>query len=155
MVSYCPGCFFEISSEERSCRRCGRAQEVRPREYIARLLAGVAGRNVETQRAAIFIIGERRVCEAVPDLGWIAQHGPNPYLAEEAAIALGKIGGPIALDALLVTARRNRSAIVRARAVEALLATEGKWAQQAYEVARRDPSAVVRAAARAASGFAN
>jgi HEAT repeat protein len=154
MVSYCPSCFSEIRPEDRTCRRCGRAEGIRPREYIARLRAALAGPHVETQRRAILIIGDRRVSEAIPDLCWIARHGPNPYLAEEAAIALGKIGGQIALDALLLAARRNRSAIVRARAIESLLATEGKWAQQAYEVARRDPSAIVRAAALAAREFA-
>jgi HEAT repeats len=150
MVSYCPNCFSEIGSQEGTCLRCRRSEKVRPRDYIARLRAALASPDIETQRRAIFIIGERRVHEAVTDLRWIAQRGPNPHLAEEAAIALGKISGTIALDALVATARRNRSPIVRARALEALLATEGKWAQQASAIARRDPSALVRAVARAA-----
>ncbi len=149
MTYYCWNCFAEMRAPGGACPQCGKPQEIDRRDYIAKLRAAVGHPLAETRRRAIFLLGEKRVAEAVGDLARVLDSERDPFLAEEAMIALGKIGGDEAMRAVIARAR-HRSFMVRARAVEALAAAGGNWARIAIEIAREDPSAMVRAAAAAA-----
>jgi HEAT repeat protein len=148
MTFYCWKCFSEMRSPLGTCPRCGAAQDIDFRDYVAKLRAALAHPLAETRRRAIFLLGEKHVAEAVDDLKRIIVGDSDPFLAEEAAIALGKIADQKALAALIAAAR-HRSFLVRARAVKALTAAGGTWARLANELARNDPSAMVRESVRA------
>jgi HEAT repeat protein len=146
MTLYCWSCFLEVRPGSGICPRCGKRQDTDQREYLDKLRAALAHPLAETRRRVIFLLGEKRALETVDDLGRIAKTESDPFLAEEAAIALGKIGEDKALCAL-ITAARNRSFMVRARALEALIQAGGHWERLARDLARNDPSGMVRAVA--------
>jgi HEAT repeat protein len=152
MTFYCWNCFAEMRSPESVCTRCGMGQDVARRDYVAKLRGALAHSVAETRRRAIFLLGEKRVAEAVGDLAGLLKAESDPFLVEEAMIALGKIGGDEALRAVLAGASHG-SFIVRARAVQALVGAGGEWARAAIEIARDDPSAMVREAAASAKGL--
>jgi HEAT repeats len=143
MTFFCWKCFAEIESLSAICRSCGAAQDSDHFTYTEKLRGALTHPLAETRRRAIFLIGEKRIAEAVDDLSRVIAGKSDPFLAEEAAIALGKIGNESALYALTAAAR-HRSFIVRARALEALRGAGGYWARLARNWARGDPSAVVR-----------
>jgi HEAT repeat protein len=147
MAFYCWRCFSEMRLSLEICPRCGAAQDIDQRNYMEKLRAAVVHPLAETRRRAIFLLGEKRVAEAVGDLQEIIARDPDPFLAEEAAIALGKIGDEKAREAL-TDAARHKSFIVRARAIEALAAAGGRWQRLANDLARQDSSAMVRQAVR-------
>jgi len=143
MTFFCWKCFAEIESLSTTCQSCGATPDHNDFTYTEKLRRALAHPLVETRRRAIFLIGEKRIAEAVVDLSLIIVGESDPFLAEEAAIALGKIGNEPALYALTAGAR-HRSFMVRARALEALSAAGGYWARLARNWARSDPSAAVR-----------
>jgi hypothetical protein len=150
MTFYCWKCFSEMRSPFGTCPRCGTTQDTDARNYVEKLRAALAHPLAETRRRAVYLLGEKHVADAVDDLRQLVAGDPDPFLAEEAAIALGKIGNDKACEALAVAARHS-SFIVRTRAIEALVAAGGQWAHLANELARHDPSASVRQAAEASS----
>lgn len=147
MTFFCVNCFAELSADGGSCARCGAPQNLDHRDYPAKLRRALAHPLAETRRRAIFLLGEKRVVDAVRELVEILDDESDPLLAEEAAAALGKIHNRKAMTAL-VRAARHRSFLVRARAIRALVDAGGIWKKTASELAERDPSAMVRQAAR-------
>jgi HEAT repeat protein len=85
--------------------------------------------------------------DAVEELIQIIDCESDLFLAEEAVVALSKIGQAKALNALL-RAARHKSFLVRARSIEALVVARGKWKRAAVDLADHDPSAMVRESAR-------
>jgi HEAT repeat protein len=69
---------------------------------------------------AASILGRRRSKEAVPHLIAAAQNTSDPYLAAEAARALGLIGDSESVSALRRLCEGGRSVLVRRAAAEAL-----------------------------------
>jgi len=147
MTFYCVNCFAELARDDRACPRCGADQHPGRRDYAAKLRAALAHPLAETRRRAIFLLGEKRVAPAVRNLAEIIDREPDPFLVEEAAIALGKIRDQES-RAALARAARHKSFLVRARAVEALANAGGAWRKIALEIAEHDPSAMVRESAR-------
>ncbi len=84
--------------------------------------------------------------EAATNLIDLVEHDPDLYVAAEAVTALEKIGTPDALYGI-ERAASHESFVVRERAVEALVAAGGEWADAASEIAENDPSPSVREAA--------
>ena len=94
---------------------------------------------------AAWSLGERGANGAVPRLARLAADHPDPLCREAAVAALGAIGDPAGLPAILA-ATRDRPA-VRRRAVLALAPFEGPEVDEALERARRDRDWQVRQAA--------
>ncbi len=147
MTFYCVNCFAELASDDRECPRCGADQHLDRRDYAAKLRAALAHPLAETRRRAIFLLGEKRVAAAVRNLAELVDREDDPFLVEEAAIALGKIRDEES-RAALVRAAHHKSFLVRARAVEALANAGGAWRKIALKIAKHDPSAMVRESAR-------
>ncbi|HZO80337.1 MAG TPA: HEAT repeat domain-containing protein [Candidatus Binataceae bacterium] len=147
MTFYCVNCFAELASDDRACPRCGVEQQLDGRDYPAKLRKALKHPLAETRRRAIFVLGEKRVAEAVRDLAELADHEDDPFLVEEAAIALGKIRNEESLAAL-AHAAHHKSFSVRARAIEALARAGGAWRKIALDIAEHDPSATVRESVR-------
>ncbi len=147
MTFYCINCFAELHDDGGQCPRCGAAQNLDRRDYAAKLRRALGHPIAETRRRVIFLLGEKRITDAVGDLIEILDHESDPFLVEEAATALGTIRGDQSLAAL-VRAARHRSFLVRARAIEALVCAGGIWRERALEIAEHDPSAMVRESAR-------
>lgn len=147
MTFYCVNCFADLRDDGGQCPRCGVAQNLDRRDYAAKLRSALAHPLAETRRRAIFLLGEKRVTDAVGELIEILDRESDPFLVEEAAAALGKIQDDRSLAAL-VRAARHKSFLVRARAIEALAHAGGIWRKTALEIAEQDPSAMVRESAR-------
>jgi HEAT repeats len=147
MTFYCVNCFAELSTDGGVCPRCGAAQNLDRCDYAAKLRAALAHPIAETRRRAVFLLGEKRVTDAVAELAEILDREDDPFLVEEAAAALGKIQGEQSLAAL-ARAAHHKSFLVRARAVEALAAAGGTWREMALEMAEHDSSAMVRESTR-------
>jgi len=143
MTFFCWKCFNEVESLSGTCGSCGASQDSDHLTYSKKLRAALVHPLAETRRRAIFLIGEKRDAEAVDDLSQIIAAESDPFLAEEAAIALGKISNEPALYALTAAAR-HPSFMVRARALAALREAGGYWTRLAHNWARSDPSAMVR-----------
>ncbi|MFZ0890238.1 MAG: HEAT repeat domain-containing protein [Candidatus Binataceae bacterium] len=125
------------------------------REKLIRALKHPIG---ETRRRASFLLGEKRVSEATADLIDLVDRDPDPYVGAEAVGALEKIGNPAALYGI-ESAACHKSFVIRERAIRALVAAGGEWADTAREVAGSDPSLSVRSALQTKSakrgGFAD
>jgi HEAT repeat protein len=147
MTFYCINCFAEIPADRGACPRCGAVQTLDRRDYAAKLRAALAHPLAETRRRAIFLLGEKRVSAAVGELIEVLDRENDPFLAQEAVIALGKIPGQQSLEAL-ARAARHKSFLVRSRAVEALVSAGGVWRKLGLKIAEHDPSAMVRENAR-------
>lgn len=146
MNSFCWNCFQTIDSDDALCRDCGRQQNPVPGDLREKLIRALKHPIGETRRRASFLLGQKRVSEATADLDDLVEQDPDPYVAAEAVTALGKIGTPDALYGI-ERAASHESFVVRQRAVEALVAAGGKWADTAREIAEDDPSPSVREAA--------
>ncbi|MGH7780768.1 MAG: HEAT repeat domain-containing protein [Candidatus Binataceae bacterium] len=143
MTFFCINCFAEIDAEAESCWRCGATQNLDAHDYATKVRMALAHPLADTRRRAIFLLGEKHLAEAVNQLIQLIDTEPDPFLVQEAVVALGKIGGVNALTAL-VRAVRHKSFLVRACAVEALIIAGGVWEKTAVKLALEDPSETVR-----------
>ena len=146
MNSFCWNCFQTIDSDDTLCPYCARQQHPVPGDLREKLIRALRHPIGETRRRASFLLGEKRVSEATADLIDLVDHDPDPYVGAEAVTALEKIGTSDALYGI-ERAASHESFVVRQRAVEALVAAGGEWADTAREIAEDDPSPSVRDAA--------
>jgi HEAT repeat protein len=108
VVFFCPFCFAEIDRAAKLCPRCG----VDPAEFDAlpfsqKLRLALNHPEPETAARAGWILGERGEHEAVVDLIRVLKTTPDSYLAENAAVALGKLGDSRAVPNLRRAASRG------------------------------------------------
>lgn len=120
---------------------CALAVDV-PEADVAALLRDDASSVVET---AAWALGERGDLAAVPDLAEIATSHEDGLCREAAVAALGAIGDPSGLPAIL--AAMGDRATVRRRAVLALAPFEGPEVEAALTKAANDRDWQVRQAA--------
>ncbi|MBF6558787.1 MAG: HEAT repeat domain-containing protein [Candidatus Binataceae bacterium] len=135
-----------IDSDDTLCPYCARQQHPVPGDLREKLIRALKHPIGETRRRASFVLGEKRMSEAATNLIDLVEHDPDLYVAAEAVTALEKIGTPDALYGI-ERAASHESFVVRERAVEALVAAGGEWADAASEIAENDPSPSVREAA--------
>lgn len=146
MKSFCWNCFQVIESSEAPCPRCGQSQCAVPGDFCEKLLRALNHPIGETRRRAAFLLGEKRVSEAVANLASLVAGDSDPYVAKEAVSALAKIGSSQALHAI-ERAASHRSFMVREGAVQALAAAGGRWTRLARRIADSDLSPSVKSAA--------
>jgi hypothetical protein len=145
MNSFCWNCFQTIDSNDAQCPYCARRQNPAPGDLREKLIRALRHPIGETRRRAALLLGEKRMSEATADLINLIDHDPDPYVAGEAVEALKKIGNPAALYGIERSLSHD-SFVVRERAVRALVAAGGDWADAARAIAAHDPSPSVRAA---------
>lgn len=110
MHFFCPSCWEEISAESVFCPLCGvELSRADAQPFPEKLRLALKHREPETAVRAAWILGERRERSAVAELMAALETARDPYLAEAAAEALGKIGD-----------QRARPALERAAAAGAL-----------------------------------
>lgn len=148
LTVYCPACWAGNPEGASRCRRCGQALtgEGGPPAYVEKLLQALHHPEPKTPRRAAWILGELRAIAAVAPLVRLLDECRDPYILEEAARALGKIGSARATPAL---SRLLRAGPLRARvaAASALAGIGGQEAEEALQEAARDPNRAVRRAA--------
>ncbi|HQU26247.1 MAG TPA: HEAT repeat domain-containing protein [Acidimicrobiales bacterium] len=132
-------------AREQAARRAPSAPAVR--DALAR---GLDDDDALAVDAAAFALGEIGDASAVDPLARVAREHPDPRCRESAVAALGAIGDPRGLGAVL-DALDDRPP-VRRRAVVALAAFEGPEVDAALERARTDRDWQVRAAAEQLGG---
>ncbi len=109
------------------------------------LVVGLGDEDALVAEAAAWALGERSVSAAVPELAAMATGHPEPRCRESAVAALGAIGDPGGLRAVL-GALGDRPAI-RRRAVIALVGFDDPEVEPALERCLEDPDWQVREAA--------
>ncbi|MGC9151178.1 MAG: HEAT repeat domain-containing protein [Microbacter sp.] len=93
MTFYCTNCWHEIDPDIAVCPYCGANQyALSEEEYDEKLIRALHHPEPMTPIRAAFILGERGVHKAVPDLEKVILENKDPYLVKEALEALGKIG---------------------------------------------------------------
>jgi HEAT repeat protein len=95
--------------------------------------------------AAAWVLGERSISVAVPELAAMAANHDDPRCRESAVAALGSIGDPDGLGAVL--GALDDRPTVRRRAVIALVGFEAPEVEPALERCLKDPDWQVRQAA--------
>jgi hypothetical protein len=123
--------------------RCGGTGS---RTTLPALLAGrLADPDPLVAEAAAWAIGERRLRALVPELARMATSHPDPRCREAAVAALGGIGDPTGLSAVLAGLADRPP--VRRRAVVALAGFDAPEVEPALEGCLDDPDWQVRQAA--------
>jgi hypothetical protein len=98
---YCTICWAEIDPTERVCPHCGADQELLGQEsFTNKLIRALHHPEPETRIRAAFILGKIGASEAIPELRMLLTPTGDPYLAAEAASALGEIGNDEAIRIL-------------------------------------------------------
>jgi predicted amidophosphoribosyltransferase len=120
VVFFCPACWEEIREGRAHCPHCGAdLAEADRQPFTIKLRRALRHRESQTAVRAAWILRELRERSAVPDLVNILETSRDLYLAEAAAVALGKIGDEQAVPAL-ASATREGALRVRRAAAEAL-----------------------------------
>lgn len=114
-----------------------------PEIYVEKLIAALNHEEPMTRVRAAWILGQRHEMSALPALLDVAQRGGDPDLLAAVAGALGKIGDPSAIPALI---RLARSSYLKARveAVASLSHFDTPEVNGALESASGDANVVVR-----------
>jgi HEAT repeat protein len=150
LTIYCPVCYAANAETRSVCAECGASlAEEEAGDFTDRLLWALHHPEPTVAPRAAWVLGERRDRRAVEPLIALTARTREMGALEEAARALGKIGDPRAIPAL-VSLLRGSYVSVRVQAARALGAIGGTCAVSALTQARTDPSASVRAAAQEA-----
>lgn len=121
-VSFCPVCWERIAATSSLCPNCGTdiPRYLAATDYGQELIDGLKHSDARRRIAAAWILGERREKRAIPALGRIAvleKH--DTYFAKAAVMALAKIGGFDAAEAIRSAADHHPARLVRQAAKEA------------------------------------
>ncbi len=124
---YCPNCWAEVSETATTCPHCHTniSERLSRANYSDKLIAALRHKEPMTPVRAAWILGERGEQNAVPALIKILRKRKDAFLAENAAEALGKIGGSAATTAVRA-ATQHSSLRVRVKAREVLKALQSK-----------------------------
>jgi len=149
LTFFCPSCWHELKRNVTVCPYCGEppASWIK-KAYADKLRQALSHPKPQTQRRAVYFLGEKQVKEAIDDLEALLHRTRDPILAGEVVRALRKIGSKPTFHAL-TEALSHPSFVVRTESVEALASfpTE-KIVPLLLQRALQDPSPSVRAAAR-------
>ena len=146
---FCPHCWHELQKEVPICPHCGEPlASWGKKAYTDKLRQALVHPEPQTQRRAVYLLGEKQIKEAIDDLVALFHRTRDPLLAGEVVRALRKIGSKPTFQAL-AEALFHPSFIVRAEGVEALASfpTE-QIVPLLLQRALQDSSPSVRAAAR-------
>lgn len=89
---FCPSCWNEIPEETVFCPICGYdLREYTQLDYEQKLICALKHPIKEIKRNVIFLIGLKRISEAIPELRKMIEREEDPILLMEIAKALRKI----------------------------------------------------------------
>lgn len=99
---YCPLCWREIAQSTTHCPGCQADIEavLTQWDYVEKLIAALKHPEPTTPIRAAWILGERKEQRAVEPLSRLVLESRDPFIAEAAVEALGKIGDPRCVPAL-------------------------------------------------------
>jgi len=109
MIAYCVRCWRELPRGAVVCPRCGADVEAlsRDRTYVDKLIAALEHPEPETPVRAAWLLGQLRATDALAALIRVVERTSDPYLAEAAVEALGRIGDVTARPVLERAARQG------------------------------------------------
>lgn len=131
---FCPNCWEIIPENETRCPTCGyELSEYAGLSYDEKLVRSLSHRIRENRLAAVSILGERRVEQALPIFEQMLENDPDVYVAREIVRALSHFQSEQATQ-LLVKATGHRARMVRDAARSALHYGEGRDLQNKTQV---------------------
>lgn len=116
-IFFCPHCWHELKRNVVICPYCGEAPiDWTNKTYADKLYQAPSHPDAQTQRRAVYLLGEKQVEEAVDTIEALFHQTRDPILAGEIVKALGKIRTGRAFSAL-IKALSLPSFIVRRKGV--------------------------------------
>jgi len=145
MIFFCPNCWNELPGEEQICPHCKECLSSRSKNtFTEKLLQALLHPEPQAQMRAVYVLGEKRITEAVGPLTQLFRRSKNPFLQSEVVEAIGNIGGEAGVS-LLMEALDHRSFIVRGEAVRSLAKIPRNGViKRALEQTLKDRSSYVR-----------
>jgi len=113
MISFCAHCWAEIDAREPLCPRCEVDLTGDTRSYEEKLIGALAHPLPEARARVCWLIGENRVCEAVPSLIHLAEHDPDLFVRKGALEALGAFDEPASVTVLRAVSRTPNRLLAR------------------------------------------
>ena len=114
MTFFCPACWREIPEDDRKCPHCGADITVYDQNSFDEKLIRALGHPIqETVRMATWILGERKVTEAVVPLIRLFEKTDNPFLRREILDSLDTIGTEDALNFIMASLVHHVSMVKR------------------------------------------
>ncbi len=124
MIFYCPACWKKIQEDDGKCPYCGADIVLYDQKSFDEKLIKALGHPIrETAGIAVWILGERKIAEAVAPLRQLFEWTDNPFLQRDILDALNKIGTEDALNFIMESLEHHIS-MVRRRAWEIINARE-------------------------------
>jgi len=122
MIAYCTHCWREVNSETKACPDCKADLTLDRRAYEQKLIGALAHPLPEARERICWLIGEKQIREAVPDLMKLATDDPDLFVRKAAVEGLGAIGDPRSATLLrtIIKCENRLLASVAARCLRAI-----------------------------------
>lgn len=117
---FCPECWSEVPADASRCEACDYDLDAHAAlPFDEKLIRALRSPVAQTQRMAIYLLGRRASCRALPALEALLSSSSDPYVLREIFEALWRIPGSRS-QGLLREATRHPSPVVARAAREAL-----------------------------------
>jgi len=145
VVFFCPACWKELPGDLNFCPHCyAQISSWSENTFVEKLLQALSHPEPLTQIRAVYVLGEKKIAEAVPALTVLFRRSKDLFLQSEIVEAMGKIGSEAAIS-LLLKALCHPSFIVRGEAARSLgKIPRNSVVKGALNKALKDPSSYVR-----------
>lgn len=94
MIAYCTHCWREVNSETKVCPDCEADLTLDRRTYEQKLIGALAHPLPEARARICWLIGEKQIREAVPELMKLAKDDPDLFVRKAAVESLGAVRDP-------------------------------------------------------------
>ncbi len=121
MIAYCTHCWREVNSEDKVCPGCAADLTLDHRTYEEKLIGALAHPLPEARERICWLVGEKQILQAVPDVMRLAKDDPDLFVRKAALESLGALRDP--RSALLLRAiSRCENRFLASVAAKSLLA---------------------------------
>lgn len=94
MIAFCTHCWREVDSEDNLCPGCEADLTLDRRTYEQKLIGALAHPLPDARERICWLIGEKHIGEALPDLMKLATDDPDLFVRKAAVESLGALRDP-------------------------------------------------------------
>jgi HEAT repeat protein len=121
MIAYCTHCWREVNSEDKVCPGCAADLTLDHRTYEEKLIGALAHPLPEARERICWLVGEKQILQAVPDVMKLATDDPDLFVRKAALESLGVLKDSKSIS-LLRTISRCENRFLASIACESLRA---------------------------------
>ena len=93
VITFCPGCWLEISNQTLTCPHCGADQsQISAEPFVKKLIRALHHPEPETPIRAAYVLGQLKAVEAVPALLVVVAEQSDQFIVAACIDALAEIG---------------------------------------------------------------